>query len=95
MEEIIYKIDDLSIIKLLGGLSVIMISIIIFASNYFKNILNRAVDYRYEKKLEDVKGDIEKNNSTLNSIIQNYYSSSHKIFDKKNSSIRRALDIDN
>jgi len=83
MEEIIYKIDNWSIIKLLGGFSITLIAIILFFSNYLKKILNRAIDYKYEKKLEDVKGEIEKNNSTLSSIIQNYFSSSQKILDKK------------
>ena len=83
MEEIIYKIDNWSIIKLLGGISLVLITVIKFLSNYIKTELNRAIDYKYEKKIETVKGGIEKDNSTLSSIIHNYFSSSQKILDKK------------
>lgn len=75
--------DNWSIIKLLGGFSVIVIGTITFVINYFKKLLERSVDYKYEKKLENVRGDIEKNNSFLNSVVQNYFSSSQKILDKK------------
>lgn len=75
--------DNWTIVKLLGGLSVILTGITIFISNYLKKIMERSVDYKFEKKLEGFKGEIEKNNLFISSIIQNYFSSSQKILDKK------------
>lgn len=75
--------DNWTIVKLLGGFSVISTGIIIFISNYLKKITERSVNYRFEKRLEGFKGEIEKNNQFISSIIQNYFSSSQKILDKK------------
>lgn len=83
MKEIIYTIDNWSIVKLLGGLAVILTAVIFFISSYFQKRLEKAVDYKYDSKLETVKGSIEKSNSTLNSAIQHYFSASQKTLDKK------------
>ena len=83
MQEIIYKLDNWSIIKLLGGSAIVITAIIGF---FYKIILTRigqAGQHNYNKKLEDLKGEISKNNSLVNSIVQNYFSSSQKLLDKK------------
>jgi hypothetical protein len=83
VQEIIYKLDNWTIIKLLGGSAFIVTAIIWF---FYKIILSRigqAGQHSYDKRLEDLKGEISKNNTLLNSVVQNYFSSSQKLLDKK------------
>lgn len=83
MKEIIHTIDNWSIIKLLGGLALILTAIIYFISHYFQKRLEKAIDYKYDRKLENLKGGIEKSNSTLSSAFQHFFSASQKTLDKK------------
>ena len=83
MQEIIYKMDNWTIIKLLGGLTIVIASIIGFFSKYLLNRLSQSSSHSYNSKIESLKGDINKNNNLLTSLTQNYFSSSQKILDKK------------
>ena len=79
MEEIVYKIDNWSLIKLIGGIGIIISGIFTFFSKF---ILNK-IQYNYEQKIETLKAEISKSNNLLNSSIQHYLYSSQKIVDKK------------
>jgi len=69
-------LDNWSIIKLLGGLAVVVTAILGFFSKYLLNRLAQGGQHNYDKKLEEIRGAITKGNSTLNSAIQSYLSSS-------------------
>lgn len=83
MQEIIYKIDNWTLIKLIGGLAFAMTAIIGFFSKYLLTRLKQSSQHSYNSEIEKIKGDIVKNNGLLTSIIQNHLSSSQKILDKK------------
>ena len=83
MQEIIYKLDNWTIVKLLGGTAVILIGIIALFTKLFLTKVSQAGQHHYDKRLEDLKGEINKNNGILNSVIQNYFSFSQKLLDKK------------
>ncbi|WKL44779.1 hypothetical protein [Flavobacterium sp. ZE23DGlu08] len=83
MEEIIYKIDNWTIVKLLGGTAVILTSCFLFLSKGISAKIEKAITHSYDKKVLNIKGEIDKNNSILNSTIENYFSSSQKILDKR------------
>lgn len=83
MQELIYKLDNWTIIKLLGGVAVVLIAIIGFFSKYLLTRLTQSSQHSYNSEIENIRGEISKNNSFLTSLIQNYFSSSQKILDKK------------
>ncbi|MES2574308.1 MAG: hypothetical protein V4572_05155 [Bacteroidota bacterium] len=83
MQEIIYKMDNWTIIKLLGGITIVITSIIGFFSKYLLNRFSQSSSHSYNSKIESLKGEINKNNNLLTSLTQNYFSSSQKILDKK------------
>ena len=69
MNELIYKIDNLSIVKLLGGLSFILIAI---STGIFYLVKNRLLDKWKTKdkiEIEILKGIIDRNNSVLATIL--------------------------
>lgn len=83
MQELIYKIDNWSLIKLLGGFSAILIAFIVFLGKYLSNRLIQSSQYLYDSRIEKIRGEIIKNNGFLDSLIQNHFSSSQKILDKR------------
>jgi len=83
MQQIIYKIDNWALVKLLGGVALVFTAIIAFSFKYLSVRLTQLSQHGYNRDLEDVKGDILKNNGLLNSLVENYFSSSQKILDKK------------
>jgi len=83
MQEIIYKLDNWTIIKLLGGSTVILTALLVLFSKFFLMRLSQVGKYQFDKKLEDLKGEIKKNNGILDSVVQNYFSTSQKLLDKK------------
>lgn len=83
MDKIIYEIDNWTIVKLLGGVAVITIAVIGFFSKYLSTKLSQASQHSYDKRLEDLRGEILRSNNLLNSITNSYFSSSQKIVDKK------------
>lgn len=42
-----------------------------------------SIEHNYNKQTEELKGEISKNNTLLNSSVQSYFSSSEKLIDKK------------
>jgi hypothetical protein len=76
-------IDDWTIVKLLGGSALIMASFTALISKMLSTKIEKTINHNYDKKLQNLKGEIDRNNSILNSTIQNYFSSSQKILDKK------------
>lgn len=83
VQEIIYKIDNWTLVKLIGGVAVVLTAIIGFFSKYLLTKLTQSSQHSYNSEIEKIKGDISKNNGLLTSIIQNHLSSSQKILDKK------------
>lgn len=83
MQEIIYRIDNWTLIKILGGLTIILTAIIGFFSNVLQSKIQQSLKFKSDAKLEDLKGDIDKYNSVLTSFFQNHLSSSQKVFDTK------------
>jgi len=83
LKEIIYRLDNWTIIKLLGGLATILSLIIAFFSNLISVRFKEATKFIYDNKLEGIKGEISKNNNILNSITGDYFSSTQKLLDKK------------
>jgi len=83
VQELLYKIDNWALIKLLGGITLVLTAVIGFFSKYFLAKFTQSTQHAYDGKLEDIKGAISKNNNYLNSLVQDYLSSSQKILDKK------------
>ncbi len=83
VQELIYKMDNWTIIKLLGGISLVLTAIIGFFSKYILTRLTQSSQHSYNSEIETIRGEIIKNNSFLTSLIQNYFSTSQKILDKK------------
>ncbi len=79
----IHKIDDWTIVKLLGGFAVVLTAVIGFFSKYLLNKFAQTSQHGFDKKLEDMRGEIARNNNALSSIVQNYLTSSQKVLDKK------------
>lgn len=83
MNEIIYTIDNWTLIKSLGGFAVVFSGIILFFSNYVTDRLKQSSQHVFDKRLEELKGDVTNNSNFLNSLVENHFSSSQKILDKK------------
>lgn len=75
--------DNWAIIKLFGGLTIVVTAIIGFLSKYILNRFSQSLSHSYNSKIESLKGEINNNNNLLTSLTQNYFSSSQKILDKK------------
>lgn len=45
--------------------------------------IKQSGQHGYDKKIEELKGEITKNNETLNAAVQSYFTSSEKLLDKK------------
>lgn len=69
MDEIVYKIDNWSIIKLLGGLSAVLIAIIGFVFYLIQNRLLDKWKSKDQKEIEELKGLIERNNSIFTTLL--------------------------
>jgi len=83
LQELVYKIDNWTIIKLLGGFATVLMLIIGFAYKIFIAKIEQATKYGYDKKIEEIKGDINRSNNIVDSITRNHLSSSQKLLDKK------------
>lgn len=83
MQEIIYKIDNWTITKIIGGFVGVLTILGTIFSKWLLTKLTQAGQHNYDKRLEDLRGQINRNNGILSSIIQNYFSSSQKLLDKK------------
>lgn len=83
MENIIHTIDNWSIIKILGGFTVILSGIIYFFTNVLKTKIENSINYTYDSKLQESKSKFDNFNNLVNSSVQNHFLSSQKIFEKK------------
>ena len=45
--------------------------------------IKQSGQHGYDKKIEEIRGEITKNNETLNTVVQSYFTSSEKLLDKK------------
>ncbi|MDD2287973.1 hypothetical protein [Lascolabacillus sp.] len=45
--------------------------------------IKQSGQHGYDKKIEEIRGEITKNNETLNAVVQSYFTSSEKLLDKK------------
>jgi uncharacterized membrane-anchored protein YhcB (DUF1043 family) len=79
----IYEIESWTLIKLLGGFAFVIVAAIGFLSKIFLTKVAHSSQHSYNRRLEDIKGEIDKSNNLLNSITSNYFSASQKIVDKK------------
>ncbi|GLB52278.1 hypothetical protein NBRC110019_13170 [Neptunitalea chrysea] len=78
MEDIIYKIDNWTIVKILGGVAVVLTAILTFFSNYFLTKFRQREQHNLNKKIENLKGELSKQQSTYSSIIDNYFNNSDR-----------------
>ncbi|HRG88938.1 MAG TPA: hypothetical protein PLW44_07980 [Chitinophagales bacterium] len=79
MNDIIYSLDNWSIIKLVGGLGVVILGLI----SILNNVLLSSHKFHLDRSIEKFKNELNKENSLLNSIIQNHFSSSQKLIENK------------
>lgn len=83
MEELVYKLDNTTIVKLLGGLAAILLAVLTLFAKIFQTRLQQWGELRNSKQIESLKGNISKNSSLLNSIAEDYFAHSQKLADKK------------
>gem|GEM_PF-6472525 len=83
MQEIIYKIDNWTIVKLLGGLALIVTALFTLFGKLFSERLKQIWKTKSDKEIEGLKGEIQKGNSTINSLTLAYLNNFHKIQDKR------------
>lgn len=88
MNEIIYKIDNWTLVKLLGGLGIILTAIIYFLSTLLAERLKASWNKSASLGLQDVKYQLEKNNSTIERLQSNY------LFHVQNTHIKRVEAIE-
>jgi DNA-directed RNA polymerase subunit F len=79
MEDLVYQIDNWSIVKLLGGFAAILA---LFGKIIYKR-LKFIWDKSAKKELEQIKSELQKSNSTLNNLQSSYLSHIEKFQDKK------------
>jgi len=83
MQEVIYEISNWTILKFLGGFTIVISAVMAFFSKYLLTRLTQSSQHAYNTEIEKIRGEIGKHNNLLTSIIQNHLSSSQKILDKK------------
>ena len=85
MEELLNSIDNWTIIKLVGGLTLVISSLISFIAYFIKDSVINKWKSNYQKELELLKADSAKNNSILNNLTNSishiYLSSNTKRID--------------
>ena len=72
MEEIIYKLNDWTIIKIVGGLGGVISAIILFLNKLTIEKLKMVWDKNAKEDLQEIKSNLAQNNSTLASLQMNY-----------------------
>jgi hypothetical protein len=72
LEEIIYKLNDWTIIKIVGGLGVVISAIILFLNKLTIEKLKTVWNKNAQKDLQEIKSNLAQNNSTLASLQMNY-----------------------
>lgn len=70
MEELINKLDNWEIFKLLGGAGIVLTGMIIYVSKLINQRLFQSWKENSEERLEEVKGLINKNNSVVTTLTQ-------------------------
>ncbi|MDW7695910.1 hypothetical protein R9C00_25560 [Flammeovirgaceae bacterium SG7u.111] len=83
MDEIIYQIDNWSILKLLGGTGVILIGTLVLAKKLLFERIKVSWNKNVKKEIEEIRSELTKNNSTLNALQSNYFLSIQKLYDKR------------
>jgi hypothetical protein len=83
MNDTLRQIGNWELIKLFGGLGIILTSITIFVSKVVSNRINRKYQHSFNTKLENVKGEIYRSNSLLSNLVNDHLNTSQKITDIK------------
>lgn len=83
MDKIIYEIDNFSIIKIVGGIGIILLGIGSLLSKIVLDKINQQLKFKNDKSLQDLKSDLDKNTTLLSQLSQNHLNSSQKLIDKK------------
>lgn len=83
MEELINELDNWALVKLFGGLGVVLSAIIVYVSK----IINQRIVHKWQvksnKELAELKGAINKNNSIITTFTQQYGQNFQKLLDKR------------
>lgn len=83
MEDLINKLDNWALLKLFGGLGVILSAVILFISK----LLNERIIHKWKEnsnqRLEGLKGLINKNNSVVTTLTQQIGQNFQKVLDKR------------
>jgi hypothetical protein len=83
MANLFYGVDNWSIFELFGGFTLVLATI----ARIFYLVINRkieeAIKHGYNKKIEETKGEINRENGILDSITRNHLLSNQKILDRK------------
>ncbi len=82
MKEMLDLIDNWTLIKIFGGLSIVLSTLVVFIAHFIKDYFINKWKHRQEKEIENLKSQAMHNNSVLNnltnSITDIYLSSSEK-----------------
>ena len=83
MEELINNLNNWNLIKLFGGVGVVLSAIIFFISK----VINQKIVHSWQRfsniEIEELKGAINKNNSVVASLTQQFGQNSQKLLDKR------------
>lgn len=85
--EMIYKIDNWTIVKVVGGFGVVFIGILAFASRLLTDKVNHIWTKKANTEIETIKSQLTQYNSTLTNIQTNYLNHIQGINSKKTESI--------
>lgn len=83
MNELINELDNWSLFQLFGGIGIVLSAVIVFGSK----IINQRIVHKWqtssEKKIEGLKGEINRNNSVVTTLTQQYGANYQKLLDKR------------
>lgn len=83
MNEVIYKISKLEIIQIAGGIGIVISSIISLIYYIFQEKFKQSLKFQFDKQVESVRGEIQKNNNTYNNLFNSFLSNYGKIQDER------------
>jgi len=87
VEEVTYILSDLTIVKLIGGLGVVISAIFIFLNNLTTEKLKSVWNRNTQKELQEIKSTLSQNNSTLTNLQMNFVHHQQNIQNKRMESI--------
>ena len=89
MEELINNFDNWTIFKIFGGTSVLLSALVIYLSKLLNERIILSWKSKNDKRLEKIKGAINKNNSITTTLTQQVGQNFQKLQDKKITAIEK------